>query len=142
MSSVVRTFCNQICNLAQILVDRFPDNKELKLALTALETLRTYNPKKTIDAFLLYAYKYRQNVSSREELAQINFNEEFQKIQGDQEASEIINDFKKTSGDIDILQYIMKHWHSLDVDEQDNIIKYLQVLMTLCDKYIAENLKQ
>ena len=42
----MKIFNTQLFNFATVLVNRFPDDKELKLGLTGVETLSKVNPKK------------------------------------------------------------------------------------------------
>ena len=40
---------------------------------------------------------------------------------------------------MDLMKNLRSNWSQLDTNEQNNIWKYLQVLIKLTDKYIAEN---
>ena len=131
--SIIKVFNNQLYSFANTLVERFPNNKNFKLALTGIETIKMANPRKNIDMFLMYVYKYRDRVMDKDEkfVMQTDFvSENFE------ERSPV-----KTSGSsFLIMDSIKENWKSLENNEKNNIWKYLQVLIKLCDKYIKENL--
>jgi hypothetical protein len=153
MSSTAKVFNNQLYNLVDCLHNRFPQSKELKLALTGIDTVRNYNPKRSLDVFVMYGYKYREFIMNKDEvgLKSINVDEEINQVKDsiksnndllsayDHIKSQI--DVKDYEG-IDIMEYILRHWDSLDTDEKENIWKYLQVLIKLADKYISDSLGQ
>ena len=129
MSNTIKTFNNQIYNLVNTLSKRFPEDKDIKLAVTVIETLKSTNPKKSIDVFLLHAYKYRDRIMSQEE----NFF--LEKEYSTANTEEVKNQFS-----VNIIQNLKDNWGSLDSNERENIWKYLKVLIKLTDKYIKENL--
>jgi hypothetical protein len=143
-TSIAKAFNNQIYNLLKSLSDRFPNVKEMKLALTGIDTIRTYNPKKSIDFFILHGYKYRELILSKDEKAfyTIDVVSEVNKLKDTSEFNKTINHYNintKEYADIDIFEVVKKFWNQLDNDEHENMWKYLQVLISLCDKYIAES---
>ena len=147
MTSIVKVFNNQLYNFVNTLSERFPENKEIKLGLTGIETLKSYNPKKSIEYFILYGYKYRQYIMTKDSvgLKKLNLEDELAKLKTSDEDLSALAHLKKKGNTseyegIDIMQLIIGYWDSLANDEQENIWKYLQVLITLSDKYIAENL--
>ena len=130
--SIIKVFNNQLLSFANSLVERFPDNKNFKLGLTGIETIKMANPRKNIDMFLLYVYKYRDKVMIKDEefMLKTDFiSENFEEKQ------------KSVSSSFLIMDSIKDNWKSLEINEKNNIWKYLQVLIKLCDKYIKENLK-
>ena len=131
MSNTIKTFNNQIYNLVNTLSKRFPEDKDIKLAVTVIETLKSTNPKKSIDVFLLHAYKYRDRIMSQEE----NFF--LEKEYSTANTEEVKNQFS-----VNIIQNLKDNWESLDSNERENIWKYLKVLIKLTDKYIKENLNK
>ena len=129
MSSVIKTFNNQIYNLVNTLSNRFPEDKDIKLALTVTETLKSTNPKKSLDIFLLYAYKYRDLIMAADEsffLEKDYLNSNSEEIK------------KKFS--VNLIQNLKDNWTNLESIEKENIWKYLQVLIKLTDKYLKDNL--
>ena len=129
MSNTIKTFNNQIYNLVNTMSKRFPNDKDIKLAVTVIETLKATNPKKSIDVFLLYAYKYRDRIMAQEEAFFL------EKDYSTANSEEIKKKFS-----VNIIQNLKDNWTSLDANERDNIWKYLKVLIKLTDKYIKENL--
>lgn len=129
MTSTVKTFNNQLLNLSVTLSKRFPQDKDIKLAVTVVETLKNTNPKKSIDVFLLYAYKYRDRIVNRDESFFLEKNYDGKK-------SEYVD--KQFS--VNLIDNLKHNWSSLESDEKENIWKYLLVLIKLTDKYIKENL--
>ena len=129
MSNTIKTFNNQIYNLVNTLSKRFPQDKDIKLAVTVIETLKSTNPKKSIDVFLLYAYKYRDRIMAQEESFFL-----------EKEYSTADSEEIKSKFSVNIIQNLKDNWGSLDTNEKENIWKYLKVLIKLTDKYIKENL--
>lgn len=128
MSNTIKTFNNQIYNLINTMSNRFPKDRDIKLAVTVIETLKATNPKKSLDIFLIYGYKYRDRIMKQEE--------EFflEKEYGDN-SKEVSKKFS-----VDIIQNLKDNWGELDENERSNIWKYLKVLIKLTDKYIKDNL--
>ena len=131
MSNTVKTFNNQIYNLVHTLSKRFPEDKDIKLAVTVIETLKSTNPKKSIDVFLLYAYKYRDRIMNQDETFFL-----------DREYSTANSEEIKQKFSVNIIQNLKDNWTSLEANEKVNIWKYLKVLIKLTDKYIKENLSK
>lgn len=129
MSNTIKTFNNQIYNLVNTMSRRFPNDKDIKLAVTVIETLKSTNPKKSIDVFLLYAYKYRDRIMAQEEAFFL-----------EREYSTANSEEIKKKFSVNIIQNLKDNWSSLDLNERENIWKYLKVLIKLTDKYIKENL--
>lgn len=128
--STIKIFNTQLLNFATVLVNRFPNDKELKLGLTGVETLNKVNPKKNVEIFTLYVYKYREQI--------MNKNEKF--ILETDFISE--NPDLNSNGATDIMQRLKLNWKDLNADDKENIWKYLRVLITLTDKYIKETLEK
>ena len=128
--STIKIFNTQIFNFAKVLVNRFPDDKELKLGLTGIETLSKVNPKKNIEIFTIYVYKYRERIMNKDEkfILDTDFITE--------------NPDLNSNGASDIMQRLKLNWEELSEDDKENIWKYLKVLITLTDKYIKETLKK
>lgn len=148
MSSYVKTFNIQLCNFVQTLVNRFPESKELKLGLTGAETLRDHNPRKSIDFFVMYGYKYRDYIRNKDEagLLSLNVEQEVAELKQSEDVLKVLDNLKnkvnvKDYENIDIMAYVLKYWNSLDESEKNNVWTYLQVLVALTDKYIADKLK-
>ena len=122
-------FNNQLLNLSVTLSKRFPQDKDIKLAVTVVETLKNTNPKKSIDVFLLYAYKYRDRIVNKDESFFLEKNYDGKK-----------NEYVDKQFSVNLIDNLKHNWSSLESDEKENIWKYLLVLIKLTDKYIKENL--
>lgn len=126
-TSTLKIFSNQMVNLCETLHTRFPNNKQISLSMTAIETLKNSNSKKLFEMFLKHGYKYRDRVMIKDELFMLDTN--------------FLENENDTSDNENIMNTLKLEWKSLDSDEKDAIWKYLQVLMKLTDKYLKENLK-
>jgi hypothetical protein len=133
MSSTLKIFNTQLLNFSSAMSERFPNNRDLKVALTGLKTLSSMNPKKTMELFLTYTYKYRDIVMSKDEQRLINTDFSVDLKQ----CKELVENPENTN---EVIETLRKNWTELSSEEKDNIWKYLQVLMTLTDKHIAESL--
>ena len=91
------------------------------------------NPKKNVDMFILYVYKYRNKVMEKDE----NF-----VLHTDFVSDNFENKKKGSSSSFIIMDSIKKNWESLDENEKNNIWKYLQVLIKLADRYISQHLQK
>lgn len=127
MTSTLKTFNNQLIAFSRTLVTRFPDNKDLSLGLTGIETLNSCNPKKNIELFTFYVYKYRDRILNRDKtLLETDFVSE--------------HNLEDVEGGFDIMKNLRQNWIVLDENERNNIWKYLQVLIKITDKYISETI--
>lgn len=130
--SVETIFTTQLLNLMNTLNNRFPDDKDISLGITGIEQLKSVNQKKVVDMFVLYCYKFRTEVMSK--------NDSFF-LDRDFISEDLGKDSESSSG-TQIMNNLKRHWGELDTAERDAIWKYLQVLMTLCDKYIKKSLNK
>ena len=127
MTSTLKTFNNQLISFSKTLTSRFPENKDLSLGLTGIETLNSCNPKKNIELFTFYVYKYRDRILSQDSsLLETDFVTE--------------HNIEDAENGFDIMKNLRLNWKSLDETEKCNIWKYLQVLIKITDKYIAETM--
>jgi hypothetical protein len=128
MSSTLKAFNNQLLTFTNVMSERFPDVKELRLAVTGLTTLNSINPKKPIELFLRFTYKYRDLVMNKEEdkLWNVDFNEDLK------------NENLEDDNANQVILTLRNHWKELTNEEKENIWKYFQVLMKLTDKYLGE----
>lgn len=125
MSTTLKTFNIQLVNFATVLSERFPSNKSLRLGVTAIETLKEYNPKKNIEIFNQYAYQYKEIIINKDESALLTT-----------DFTSTVNTDKGEAHNI--MDTLRENWVSLDEDEKENMWKYLMVLVILCDKYRTE----
>jgi hypothetical protein len=146
-TAIAKGFMNQIINLVNSLHDRFPEVKEIKLTLTGLKTLKSFNPKKGIEFFVLHGYKYRDAVMKRDEsvFESKNITSELTKIKDLEDIQYAINHYNIKETDyegVDVMELLQKYWSKFEPAEIENVWKYAQVLMTLCDNYIALSLQK
>ena len=126
--SSIKAFNNQIVNFTNNLSIRFPNNVNFKLALTTIETMANYNPKKNADMFILYVYGYKDMIMSKDEVKLL-------------ETNYVTNhQLEKEDGAFNIMDSLKNCWSELNSTEKDNLWKYLQVLIKLSEKYISETL--
>ena len=130
--SVETIFTTQLLNLMNTLNNRFPDDKDISLGITGIEQLKAVNQKKVVDMFVLYCYKFRTEVMGK--------NDSFF-LDRDFISEDLGKDSESSSG-TQIMNNLKRHWGELDTAERDAIWKYLQVLMTLWDKYIKKSLNK
>ena len=131
-SNSTKLFNIQIINFANVLVKRFPEDSELKFALTGLETLRTVNPLNNVEIFTVYIYKYRDKIMDKNEDLLLN-------VDFVNENPSMISDENPSSA-FDVMVRLKNNWNLLQPDEKDNIWKYLQVLVKLTDKCISKTI--
>jgi hypothetical protein len=128
-SNSIKLFNIQLINFAKVLVKRFPTDSELKFALTGIETLYKVNPKKNLEIFTMYIYKYRDKIMDQNEdfLLKTDFLDD--------------NPDLNTSGAFDIMKRLKSNWSELDASDKTNVWKYLKVLISLDDKCIKSTLQ-
>jgi hypothetical protein len=131
-SATRKIFNNQLLNFTNIISERFPNIKELRIASTGLSTLNKINPKKPMEMFLLYSYKYRQQILDRDEVGLMT--------------ADINSDLKDNNIDDEganqLIITLRNNWKELSEEEKDNIWKYFEVLIKLTDKYLQEALEK
>ena len=132
MSSIEKIFSTQLLSLMTTLGNRFPDDKDIQLGITGIEQLKAINNKKVVDMFVMYCYKFREEVMKK--------NDDFF-LKRDFISEDLGSDTNNSSG-TEIMNNLKRHWTELDSAEKDAIWKYLQVLITLSDKYIAATLNK
>lgn len=125
MSTTLNKFNIQLVNFATVLSERFPTNKSLRLGVTAIETLKQYNPKKNIEIFNQYAYPYKEIINNKDENSLLTT-----------DFTSAVNVDKSDAHNI--MDTLRSNWVSLDEGEKENMWKYLMVLVLLCDKYRTE----
>ena len=131
-NKITSVFSVQTINLMKTLSKRFPHDKDIQLGLSALEKLKMINKKKIIEIFVLYCYKFREDVMNKNQ----NFflTRDF--------ISEDLDEGTDKEYGMQLMLNLKKHWSELDENERESIWKYLQVLMTLSDKHIAQSLNK
>ena len=96
MTSTLKVFNNQLLAFAKTLSTRFPENKDLSLGLTGIETLIAHNPKKNMELFTYYVYRYRDRILEKDNsLLDTDFIKE--------------NNFEDVEGGFDIMSNLRKN---------------------------------
>lgn len=136
MTDITKTFNQQLLNLAQTLSDRFPNNKNLSIFLTGIQTLKSANKNKLIEIFTLHVYQYRTIIMKKDETFFLtrDYLKEKKKILDQNKYEDDVDDNKL----LDIIGNLKSCWGDLNDKEHSSIWQYLRVLMVLCDRKISQ----
>lgn len=119
--SALGAFNTQLLRFFQELHETFPEERDIKLAMEAIEGAKKINPKMILELFWDNVYKDLGDAIKREdEDFVINFAK-----------SKISNQFNEMSPALLIFE---KHWPSMTETNQKAIWNYLKVLCVLCEK--------
>lgn len=119
--SVLSAFVTQLIRFFEDLSGTFPEEKDIKMALEALEGAKKINPRLILDLFRDHIYNdlaeaiRREDVNTIVEVAQRKIATQFNEI-------------------LPALSIFQKHWPTLDDTNRTAIFKYLKVLIILCEK--------
>jgi len=85
-----------------------------------------------MEMFLLYSYKYREQILTRDEegLLKADINSDLRKQDIDDESSN------------QLIITLRNNWKDLSDEEKDNIWKHFEVLIKLTDRYLQEALEK
>jgi hypothetical protein len=119
--SLLGAFNNQLIRFFQELKTTFPEERDIGLALEAIEGVKKINPKMILDLFWENVYKDLHEAIHREDEV---FVVEYTR-------SKISTQFNEMSAALFIFD---KHWSTISEDNQKVIWQYLKVLCTLCEK--------
>ena len=137
--SLVKKFSKQLFNLAQTMSRRFPEDKDLLLAVKGLEVFVNHNPRQLMNVFISKVYlKKSESGKTYPELVKERNEEYF--LTNTLVDKEKIS--KNESSTLNMIDSIKNHWKDLSNDEKKNIWIYLDVLFNLAEKYIKEHVKQ
>lgn len=121
MATLLGAFCNQLVRFFEELTETFPEEKDIKMALEAIQGARKINPRLILDVFYESVAKEGYAfLESGDEAAMIDFAKK--KIAG--EYNEVAP----------ALMIFEKHWPTMSDANKDAILKYLKVLCVLCLK--------
>jgi hypothetical protein len=119
--SALGAFNNQLIRFFQELRDTYPEERDIKMALEAIEGAKKINPKLILDLFYEYVHKDLSDAIGREdEVVVINFAK-----------SKINAQFNEMSPALLIFD---KHWPTMADPNRKAIWNYLKVLCILCEK--------
>jgi hypothetical protein len=119
--SFLGAFNNQLIRFFEELSDTFPEERDIKLALEAIQGLKKINPKMILELFYENVYKPVSEPIKRED--------------EDVVISYAKGTISKQFNEMSIaLVMFDKHWPSLTEANKKNIWNYLKVLCVLCEK--------
>ena len=119
--SALGAFNNQLIRFFQELRDTFPEERDIRGALEAIEGAKKINPKLILDLFYDYVHKDLAEAIAREDEVVVI---EFAK-------SKINSQFNEMSPALLIFD---KHWPNMTDANHKAIWNYLKVLCILCEK--------
>jgi hypothetical protein len=119
--SFLGAFNNQLIRFFEELSDTFPEERDIKLALEAIQGLKKINPKMILELFYENVYKPISDPIKRED--------------EDVVIAYAKGTISKQFNEMSIaLVMFDKHWPSLTDANKKNIWNYLKVLCVLCEK--------
>lgn len=114
-------FNNQLIRFFEDLVEAYPEEKEIRYGLEALQGAKKINPKLILDLFYEHVYLNAHNAIEMEDDERVV---QFAR-------SKIQNDFNEMSSALLIFD---RHWETMSDNNKSSIWKYLKVLCILCAK--------
>lgn len=119
--SLLGAFNNQLIRFFEELTESFPEEKDIKMGLEAIQGAKKINPKLILDLFYEHVYKgVHVAIEEENELAVVEFAQN--KIKGE---------FNEMSSALIIFD---KQWNTMTENNKSAIWKYLKVLCVLCEK--------
>ena len=119
--SALGAFNTQLIRFFEELVDTYPEERDIKLGLEAIQGAKKINPKLILDLFYEHVYKDMfESIRNEDEGAVIGFAK-----------AKIAGQFNEMSSALIIFD---KYWTTMTEDNQKAIWKYLKVLCVLCEK--------
>ena len=130
--SYVKKTTEQLKNLVTMIHKRFPDNKDISLGLTAVETLCNHNRQKLFEIFLTHVYfkKTPTGVLFRDLIKNRDIDFFLNK-----DSTHVIKLQQKSETVINVISGIRENWKDLEESEKESIWIYFDVFIKLTDKY-------
>ena len=119
--SALGAFNTQLIRFFQELKETFPEERDIRVALEAIEAMKKINPKMILELFYEHVYKGVNDALQRDD-------EEFVVVYARQT---IEGQFNEMSAALTIFD---KHWPTMTAANQKAIWNYMKVLCVLCDK--------
>jgi hypothetical protein len=119
--SALGSFCTQLIRFFQELNDTYPEERDIKMALEAVEGAKKINPRLILDLFYEHVYKDLSEAIKREDEVVV-----IQYAKG-----KISGEFNEISPALLIFD---KHWPNMTTANQKAIWNYLKVLCILAEK--------
>jgi len=124
--SALGAFNTQLLRFFEELTETYPEERDIKLALEALQGAKKINPKLILDLFYEHVYhELHEAIANEDDSIVIPYAK-----------SKISNQFNEMSAALIIFD---KHWTTMNDSNQKAIWNYLKVLCALCKK--AKNTK-
>ncbi len=125
--SALGSFNTQLIRFFQELKETYPEERDIRLALEAIEGAKKINPKLILDLFYEHVYKeLHEGIAREDEDFVIGFAK-----------SKIAGQFNEMSPALLIFE---KHWGGMTESNRKAIWNYLKVLCVLCEKARAAKL--
>lgn len=137
--SYIKKTTDQLRDFITMVQNRFPENKDISLALTGVETLCRHNRQKLFDIFLTHVYfkKSPEGILFKDLIKQRNIS--FFLNKGSNHIVTLKD--KKDESIINVINGIRENWKDLTDSEKDVIWVYFDVFIKLVDKYFIERAK-
>jgi GTP1/Obg family GTP-binding protein len=119
--SALGAFNTQLIRFFEELVDTYPEERDIKLGLDAIQAAKKINPKLILDLFFEHVYRdLNEAIQAEDEQRVIEYAH-----------AKIAGQFNEMSSALVIFD---KHWMTMAEPNQKAIWKYLKVLCVLCEK--------
>jgi DNA repair protein RadC len=119
--TTLTAFNTNLIRFFEELLDTFPEERDIKMALEALRGVKVINPKLILDLFYEHVYREaNEMISHEDENAIIAY-----------ARTKIGHQFNEMSAALVIFD---KHWVTMSENNRTAIWKYLKVLCVLCAK--------
>ena len=112
-------FNNQLIRFLEELVETYPEEKDIRFGLEALQGAKKINPKLILDLFYEHVYKEAHEIIENED----------EKGIVEYARKKITNQFNEMSAALVIFD---RHWYNMSHANQVAIWKYMKVLCVLC----------
>lgn len=121
MSTALGAFCVQIIRFFEELVDTFPEERDIKLGLEAIQGARKINPKLILDLFYEHVYRdAHEFIEQENDDGLVTYAK-----------AKVHSQFNEMSSALLIFD---KHWDTMADSNRSAIWKYMKVLCVLCAK--------
>jgi|LakMenE01Jun11ns_1017448.scaffolds.fasta_scaffold9143316_1 hypothetical protein len=113
-------FVNQLNSLCCELADMYPEDVDIKMAKTSIDTMKRMNPKMVFTTFHQFVYPFKDQILSRNEDFFLNM--DFSNIAGS-EANNMMT-----------VMNLKKYWSTMTEQTKECMWQYFGVLVKLCEK--------
>lgn len=131
-----KKLATQIYNLINTLCIRFPNDKNLSLCLTGIETLKNHNNRKISNFYIseIYARKTKKGITFAQLIASRDVSFFLSNV--------LVSEIPLPNIELDpIIDTLRRHWVELSDGEQNNVWIYFDVLNKLTERYLNERIK-